>query len=201
MKKILIEISEDEYKSIKNGMRFRDTVKGIMQQIEDATPLEESEDCVSRQAIIDAIDDDYKDVRYSCFSSNNDMECFKAIIMQLPPVTPKPVECGDCISKSDTLNTILKNLCVKDEKYLLTAEKAIYNWIKDMPPVTPKQRTGHWIPPQWDDGMSDPIYYQVRCSECGFDLDPQTFGEELKKYGADRFCPKCGAKMGGEQNG
>jgi DNA-directed RNA polymerase subunit RPC12/RpoP len=43
--------------------------------------------------------------------------------------------------------------------------------------------------------MSDPIYYQVRCSECGFDLDPQTFGEELKKYGADRFCPKCGAKM------
>lgn len=56
-------------------------------------------------------------------------------------------------------------------------------------------KTGHWIMPQQDDGMSDPIYYQVRCSECGFDLDPQTWYEELKQYGADKYCPKCGAKL------
>ena len=53
----------------------------------------------------------------------------------------------------------------------------------------------HWIMPQQDDGMSDPIYYQVRCSECGFDLDPQTWHQELNQYGADKYCPKCGSKM------
>lgn len=63
------------------------------------------------------------------------------------------------------------------------------------PPVTPKQKTGHWLMPQQDDGMSDPIYYQVRCSECGFDLDPQTWHMELHQYGADKYCPNCGARM------
>jgi DNA-directed RNA polymerase subunit RPC12/RpoP len=43
--------------------------------------------------------------------------------------------------------------------------------------------------------MSDPIYYQVRCSECGFDLDPQTWHQELHQYDADKFCPKCGSPM------
>ena len=27
---------------------------------------------------------------------------------------------------------------------------------------------GKWITPRYDDGMSEPIYYQVRCSKCGF---------------------------------
>lgn len=61
--------------------------------------------------------------------------------------------------------------------------------------IEQKPKTGHWIMPAQDDGMSDPIYYQVRCSKCGFDLDPQTWGMELHQYGADKYCPKCGAKM------
>lgn len=56
-------------------------------------------------------------------------------------------------------------------------------------------KTGHWIMPVQDDGMSNPICYQVQCSECGFDLDPQTWHMELYQYGADKFCPNCGAKM------
>lgn len=56
-------------------------------------------------------------------------------------------------------------------------------------------KTGHWIMPVQDDGMSDPIYYQVRCSKCGFDLDPQTWHMELHQYGADKYCPRCGSKM------
>lgn len=53
----------------------------------------------------------------------------------------------------------------------------------------------HWVMPVQDDGMSDPIHYQVRCSKCGFDLDPQTWHMELHQYGADKYCPKCGSKM------
>ena len=53
----------------------------------------------------------------------------------------------------------------------------------------------HWVMPVQDDGMSDPIYYQVRCAKCGFDLDPQTWHMELHQYDADKYCPKCGRKM------
>jgi len=62
-------------------------------------------------------------------------------------------------------------------------------------PSVSTEKTGHWIMPQQDDGMSDPIYYQVRCSKCGFDLDPLTWHMELHQYGADKYCPKCGRKM------
>lgn len=58
-----------------------------------------------------------------------------------------------------------------------------------------QSKTGRWIMPVRDDGMSDPIYYQVRCSECGFDLDPQLWFLDLHKYDADKYCPKCGTKM------
>ena len=53
----------------------------------------------------------------------------------------------------------------------------------------------HWIPPRNDDGMSDPIEYQVRCSHCGFDIDPQIFYENLKRFGGDKYCPRCGYIM------
>lgn len=65
-----------------------------------------------------------------------------------------------------------------------------------LPSVNPQEpKTGHWVMPVQDDGMSDPIYYQVRCSECGFDLDPQTWHQELHQYDADKFCPNCGCRM------
>ena len=54
---------------------------------------------------------------------------------------------------------------------------------------------GKWITPRYDDGMSEPIYYQVRCSKCGFGLDPQTWLQELHQSSADNYCPKCGAKI------
>jgi hypothetical protein len=57
------------------------------------------------------------------------------------------------------------------------------------------RKRGKWIPPKHDDGMSDPIEYQVRCSVCGFDIDPQTYAMEFKRFGADKYCPKCGCRM------
>ncbi len=60
------------------------------------------------------------------------------------------------------------------------------------------ENEGEWKMPAQDDGTSDPIYYQVRCSKCGFDLDPQTWYEELHQFNADNFCPNCGANMRGK---
>lgn len=110
---------------------------------------------------------------------------------------------GDLISRVDALASI-KNLYpdmpIVDilgarrkwlEKYAPYFE--CENAIEQLPSVKPQ--TGHWEMPVQDDGMSDPIYYQVRCSKCGFDLDPQTWHMELHQYDADKYCPKCGAKM------
>lgn len=55
-------------------------------------------------------------------------ECIKALEQQ---------PCEDCVSRQATLDAIIKELCIKDESYLLQSEKAIYNVVKNMPPVTP----------------------------------------------------------------
>jgi hypothetical protein len=48
--------------------------------------------------------------------------------------------------------------------------------IEDLPSVTPKQRTGHWI--ECEDEV------KCFCSEC----------KEISDY-PTKFCPHCGAKM------
>ena len=107
---------------------------------------------------------------------------FRKQIEQLPSVAIPPEHdgCKDC--KYETYPEYYYPCCECKQNYM-DEWKAKAN------------KVGHWIMPQQDDGMSDPIYYQVRCSECGFDLDPQTWHQELHQYDADKFCPKCGCPM------
>lgn len=109
----------------------------------------------------------------------------------------KPDDAEDCegaISRQAALDVIAETDITNGTEPVFTG-KQVQALLRDLPPVTPKQKMGRWIMPVQDDGMSDPIYYQVRCSECGFDLDPQTWHMELHQYGADKYCPNCGAKM------
>jgi len=118
----------------------------------------------------------------------------EALEMAIEALEQEP--CEDTVKREAVLNYIRDNYrrwFINDDAFMQCV-----NGIKNIVPVTPKQRAGHWEMPQLDDGMSDPIYYQVRCSECGFDLDPQTWHMELHQYGADKYCPNCGAKMEGE---
>ncbi len=48
--------------------------------------------------------------------------------------------------------------------------------IKDLPPVTPTRKKGHWIPTSY--------WYSNYCSNCSCKTDNQS-----------NFCPNCGAKM------
>ena len=50
---------------------------------------ETCEDAISRQAVIEAIEDDNRNGLYSCFASDNDAQCFKDVIRKLPPVNPQ----------------------------------------------------------------------------------------------------------------
>ena len=62
--------------------------------------------------------------------------------------------------------------------------------LNNLPPVTPKPLTGHWIddcPMMTDEGL----VRVIRCSHCN---------EQRKDYYSvsKNYCPKCGAKMEGE---
>lgn len=151
------------------------------------------EDAISRAEAIKAMESlEKSDIEaYGCpipegFDGKRAIEALR----KLPPVTPKLAECEDCISRQAVLEPY-KPLYDTDTICIRVLRKNI----EQIPSVTPKQKMGRWIMPVQDDGMSDPIYYQVRCSECDFDLDPQTWHMELHQYGADKYCPNCGAKM------
>jgi len=138
--------------------------------------------------------------RYECNS-----EHYEACEMAIKALEQEP--CDDCISRQAAIDAVAFGITYATGVNMETGEvshpfaesnqelrKAIHR-ICELPPVNPQPKTGHWIMPVQDDGMSDPIYYQVRCSKCGFDLDPQTWHMELHQYGADKYCPKCGFRM------
>ena len=59
-------------------------------------------------------------------------------------------------------------------------------FIHQLPSVTPKQKTGKWIPQNLNksNGMiSTAVYYYPKCSVCGANAN------------YTNFCPNCGAKM------
>ena len=125
-----------------------------------------------------------KAIRNDCYiiSSNEDKQAFDMAIETL-----KAEPCEDAISRQAAIR-------IAEQGQVQGYEWQFKELIK-LPSVNPQPKMGHWIMPVQDDGMSDPIYYQVRCSKCGCDLDSQTWHMELHQYGADKYCPNCGAKM------
>ena len=72
--------------------------------------------------------------------------------------------CDDCISRENTLKAMIKQLGIKNEDYLIPAEATLYKVVQNMPPVTPKTKTGHWIKmPLIETGQA----YSHECSLCG----------------------------------
>jgi len=121
----------------------------------------------------------------------------------------------DCVNRQATLDAIIKELCIKDESYLLPSEKAIYNVVKNMPPVTPTHGTCKDC--RWLTTDEDGNYY---CRQT-WDFDSLDFYcadyeiiEDMSKY--EYICPncdaevvsklntfecwRCGAKMRGDKN-
>lgn len=86
----------------------------------------------------------------------------------------KIIASEDAISRQAVIDALNKTSGIRGD-----ALKALY----DLPPVTPRPKTGHWI----FDEVLDRHYY---CSEC-------------KSMGVDYwdYCPNCGAKMVEPQEG
>lgn len=90
--------------------------------------------------------------------------------------------CDDAISRADTIEW-LKKVTVTDGITFETGFKQILTDIRNMPPVTPNQKMGHWKRISTDKYVQHAMAF-YRCSECGEDI-----------IGEHNYCPNCGAKM------
>lgn len=91
----------------------------------------------------------------------------------------KPQPCEDAISREEVIKLLEK------EDWADTVEGVLA-----LPPVQPQRKTGHW---KWElasNGWANHI-----CSECGFKENTDIHVRLNWK-----FCPKCGAEMGGKEN-
>ena len=92
----------------------------------------------------------------------------------------KQEPCDDCVSREEVLAILGRESRLWGNNYEdWTVAK---QEIKDLPSVTPKPKTGHWI-----DKYILRQYFQYECSECG--------RASLKSD----YCPNCGADMRGEK--
>ena len=98
--KALEIVEEFEKAQIITGGRLNGRTYAYKCGLEDgkrkALEQQPSEDCVSRQAVLETIDDCNSDGLKGIFCSYNDGERFKECIKKLPPVTPTHGKCKDC---------------------------------------------------------------------------------------------------------
>ena len=83
---------------------------------------------------------------------------------------------SDAISRAEVHDLLATWLSDKLDEKTREVLEVIDGKVEDMSPITPKQRTGHWI--ECEDEV------KCFCSEC----------KEISDY-PTKFCPNCGAKM------
>ena len=137
--------------------------KALSQQTEDAISRAEVHNLMATW-ISDHLTDETREA----------LETIDYKIEDLPSATPKAEPCEDAISREQAL----KLFATHDGHYL-------YEAIRDLPPVTPMQRTGHWIKTSDTDENGNAQY---TCSEC-------YCGDVHAEVQIVPYCWKCGAKM------
>lgn len=139
-----------------------------------ALKAEPCEDAISRQAMLDGLASIAK-VKARSDAQKSLMGRVMFFTEQLPRVTPKITECGDAVSREAVLEVVKNPLNIRLNKI-----------IEELPPVTPKPKTGKWIKVTNGRGGHE-------CSLCHEYAPSYQNGDEwLTKY-----CPDCGAKMEG----
>lgn len=141
-------------------------------------------DTISRQAAIDVLD------AYQVKIENGEENPYawaRLRMSELPSAQPEP--CEDAVSREEVLNCL-------EWQY---PDKLPRTKIMELPPVTPKQRTGHWYPVGMVEAVGgesamwgSAIAYH-KCSEC----DEQALQDNFEQEFLSDFCPHCGAKMKG----
>lgn len=149
-------------------------------------------DCISRQAAIDAIgeksDEIYKTKQKGATYPHDDffqgMAYAENVVKQLPPVQPEKrteTHARDCISRQAAIR-IASGYCHPAN---IAAE------LSKLPPAQPEPKTGRWIEiAQYSDGK-----HKIECSECGNHIFDRGHANSFNVKNKYKYCPKCGAKM------
>ena len=119
----------------------------------------------------------------------------KIVLQLIEALEQEP--CDDCISRQaaiDAFERFIHELGIEDEPYNY-GEMALS--VQNVPPVTPKEKTGHWIV-DWsatsrlNRDRSLTYEYHVHCDSCGYRWDYTT---DKKGSLVSNYCPNCGARM------
>ena len=98
------------------------------------------------------------------------------------------VPCGDAISRQAVLDAFWK----LNVELSPTAIWTIQNMVKDVPSVTPQQRTGRW---EWVQYDYNPKLGNWHCSECRSVVMECVDKNEKSYIPLYKYCPQCGCKM------
>jgi len=114
-----------------------------------------------------------------CYLTSEDNELIESAIEAL-----EQQPCEDCISREQAVDAVADLFEISEYPHPYPQGKPIRlkdikEKLKQLPPVQPKPKTGHWIPSHIPESILD------ECSECGFSCGAFTFN----------YCPMCGAKM------
>ena len=182
MKKVTlkVEIEEEEYKQINGDSVYDNNKKCIigrtssayyaLNAIINATPLTESDDCISRQ-----------DAKISLVQFMRGEKSLCECINDCPSVKPI-TESEDAMSRQYIESKVeeLENICANAPEEVLD----LLADIKNAPSVLPKCEQGEWI--------KDDFTGLIKCSRCKNDAPISTVSGT--QYESD-FCQSCGAEM------
>lgn len=142
---------------------------------------------LTREEAITRIKDHIEIHRYH---ERNAVKIFEALDMAIKALE-QPEPCENAVSRTEVLRMIN---CINDH-HAITPYKSVgevtehlTRIARNLPPVTPKQHTGKWIPSDSQCG--------IRCSACGVPVDD--FCHSIDYIDLDyepNFCPNCGERM------
>ena len=159
------------------------------------------EDCISRQAVLNKLN---RLIEVERLQGTDEMgygreriSAYESMIFEInskylyPSVNPQE-PCENCISREAVLDALhLEGRPTKRFDYFI----AVKSDIIALPPVTPKEKTGHWID-EADDIDAQFDRHEYKCSVCGRIANYYVGGNECWwDIYKPNFCPNCGAKM------
>lgn len=189
----------------------REREQAYMLGYEDASKkfrTEPSEDCISRQAVLEHICEDKECYKEEC-KGRTLKRCYDLQwVFDLPPVTPsnadireayikgydygvkdwfkdKTQPCEDCVSRAyiESIVEELENICINGDEHILS----LLSDIKNAPSETPQPKKGKWII------VDDCEQFIAKCSVC-------ENIEDSRLVHRINFCPNCKTKMEGVED-
>ena len=182
------------------NLRYVDIIKALPSVKPIAKNATTTEDCVSRQDVLNTL---YREWHAWECADDSIQEAMDYIREKLPSVTLQPTcnqvatelqPCEDCVSRQATIDAF--GLSEKTRKYggdrsgydtMMLYE--IQDVLEGLPSVKPIRPRGRWIGE--GDGYYDGelIIDMWSCSECG------KYFDEWDEKPTWKYCPKCGAEM------